>query len=285
MAHRRCSSVHDRLRLRSTPPAPTTFRSPPLLPTIAICRSSKGFGAGLSRFWAGCFLRAAAKPRDVPRPRSLGWGDLARVVSWATRSARPCGSRRISALRHAPKRDGVVRADAVVRYRLRDRLEEVNAMRWESGRRSDNVEDRRGMRVTPRMAGGGLGAIVIIVLALHLRRRPAPAAAGHGHPEPRRAACVAGPAGLAATPWQSSSRWCWRTRRTPGVRCSARPGRSIRSPSWCCSPARWSRLAASPRRRSVPSTVRTITSSTSTSPSTATCAIASRRRATSRRPM
>jgi predicted metalloprotease len=39
-------------------------------------------------------------------------------------------------------------------------------MRWESGRRSDNVEDRRGMRVTPRMAGGGLGAIVIIVLAL-----------------------------------------------------------------------------------------------------------------------
>jgi hypothetical protein len=43
---------------------------------------------------------------------------------------------------------------------------EVNAMRWGSGRRSDNVEDRRGMRVSPRMAGGGLGAIVIIVLAL-----------------------------------------------------------------------------------------------------------------------
>src|SRR5262245_33938995 len=39
-------------------------------------------------------------------------------------------------------------------------------MRWESGRRSDNVEDRRGMRVSPRMAGGGLGAIVIILLAL-----------------------------------------------------------------------------------------------------------------------
>jgi len=39
-------------------------------------------------------------------------------------------------------------------------------MRWGSGRRSSNVEDRRGMRVSPRMAGGGLGAIVIIVLAL-----------------------------------------------------------------------------------------------------------------------
>jgi predicted metalloprotease len=39
-------------------------------------------------------------------------------------------------------------------------------MRWQTGRRSGNVEDRRGMRVSPRMAGGGLGAIVIIVLAL-----------------------------------------------------------------------------------------------------------------------
>jgi predicted metalloprotease len=39
-------------------------------------------------------------------------------------------------------------------------------MRWQTGRRSQNVEDRRGMRVSPRMAGGGLGAIVIIVLAL-----------------------------------------------------------------------------------------------------------------------
>jgi predicted metalloprotease len=39
-------------------------------------------------------------------------------------------------------------------------------MRWQTGRRSGNVEDRRGMRVSPRVAGGGLGAIVIIVLAL-----------------------------------------------------------------------------------------------------------------------
>ena len=39
-------------------------------------------------------------------------------------------------------------------------------MRWGSGRRSDNVEDRRGLGVTPRLAGGGLGAIVIVVLAL-----------------------------------------------------------------------------------------------------------------------
>lgn len=41
-------------------------------------------------------------------------------------------------------------------------------MRWERGRRSDNVEDRRGMRVSPRMAGGGLGAIVLVLVALFL---------------------------------------------------------------------------------------------------------------------
>lgn len=41
-------------------------------------------------------------------------------------------------------------------------------MRWERGRRSDNIEDRRGMRMSPRVAGGGLGAIVIVLIALFL---------------------------------------------------------------------------------------------------------------------
>ena len=39
-------------------------------------------------------------------------------------------------------------------------------MRWESGRRSENVEDRRGSRVTRGLAGGGLGALVLIVVAM-----------------------------------------------------------------------------------------------------------------------
>ena len=39
-------------------------------------------------------------------------------------------------------------------------------MRWRTGRRSENIEDRRGMGISPRMAGGGLGALVIVVLAL-----------------------------------------------------------------------------------------------------------------------
>jgi predicted metalloprotease len=39
-------------------------------------------------------------------------------------------------------------------------------MRWGDGRRSTNVEDRRGMRMSPGIAGGGLGALVIVILAL-----------------------------------------------------------------------------------------------------------------------
>ena len=39
-------------------------------------------------------------------------------------------------------------------------------MRWESGRRSDNVEDRRGMRVPGGIAGGGIGIVVIALVAM-----------------------------------------------------------------------------------------------------------------------
>ena len=41
-------------------------------------------------------------------------------------------------------------------------------MRWEQGRRSDNIEDRRGMRVGKKgLAGGGIGAIVLALVALY----------------------------------------------------------------------------------------------------------------------
>ena len=40
-------------------------------------------------------------------------------------------------------------------------------MRWQDGRRSDNVEDRRGMRSRPAFVGGGLGTIVLVLLALY----------------------------------------------------------------------------------------------------------------------
>jgi len=41
-------------------------------------------------------------------------------------------------------------------------------MRWESGRRSENVEDRRGFHVSRRAAGGGIGTIVLVLVALYL---------------------------------------------------------------------------------------------------------------------
>jgi hypothetical protein len=41
-------------------------------------------------------------------------------------------------------------------------------MRWTSGRRSENVEDRRGFHVSRRAAGGGIGTIVLVLVALYL---------------------------------------------------------------------------------------------------------------------
>lgn len=40
-------------------------------------------------------------------------------------------------------------------------------MRWESGRRSENVEDRRGLRVSRGMAGGGIGTLLLVLAALY----------------------------------------------------------------------------------------------------------------------
>lgn len=41
-------------------------------------------------------------------------------------------------------------------------------MRWQTGRRSDNVEDRRGMGAGTMIAGGGIGTVVIVLIALFL---------------------------------------------------------------------------------------------------------------------
>lgn len=38
-------------------------------------------------------------------------------------------------------------------------------MRWKMGRRSNNVEDRRGGSSMPTVAGGGLGVLVLILVA------------------------------------------------------------------------------------------------------------------------
>ena len=40
-------------------------------------------------------------------------------------------------------------------------------MRWRSGRRSRNIEDRRGIRIGRKTAGGGIGVIVIALIAMY----------------------------------------------------------------------------------------------------------------------
>jgi uncharacterized protein len=52
-----------------------------------------------------------------------------------------------------------------MRLPLASRLLSRHHMRWSMGRRSQNVEDRRGIGV-PLVAGGGLGSIALLLLAL-----------------------------------------------------------------------------------------------------------------------
>ena len=46
-------------------------------------------------------------------------------------------------------------------------------MRWRTGRRSTNVEDRRGVRAGRGMVGGGIGTIILVVVALYFGLDPA----------------------------------------------------------------------------------------------------------------
>jgi hypothetical protein len=40
-------------------------------------------------------------------------------------------------------------------------------MRWSVGRRSSNIEDRRGMRISRKATGGGIGVVIIALIALY----------------------------------------------------------------------------------------------------------------------
>jgi predicted metalloprotease len=44
--------------------------------------------------------------------------------------------------------------------------QEISAMRWQEGRRSENVEDRRGMSPRGMAVGGGLGTLLLLILAM-----------------------------------------------------------------------------------------------------------------------
>ena len=47
-------------------------------------------------------------------------------------------------------------------------------MRWRGGRRSTNIEDRRGRRAAPRILGGGIGTIVLVLVAMYFGVDPTP---------------------------------------------------------------------------------------------------------------
>jgi predicted metalloprotease len=47
-------------------------------------------------------------------------------------------------------------------------------MRWRSGRRSSNIEDRRGQRAAPKILGGGVGTIIVILIAMYFGVDPVP---------------------------------------------------------------------------------------------------------------
>ena len=40
-------------------------------------------------------------------------------------------------------------------------------MRWKSGRRSSNIEDRRGIRLSRGVKGGGIGMLLLVIVALY----------------------------------------------------------------------------------------------------------------------
>jgi len=47
-------------------------------------------------------------------------------------------------------------------------------MRWQGGRRSSNIADRRGRGGAPKLLGGGLGTIAVILLAMYFGVDPTP---------------------------------------------------------------------------------------------------------------
>jgi predicted metalloprotease len=53
-------------------------------------------------------------------------------------------------------------------------------MRWQMGRRSDNIEDRRGIGAGGVAVGGGLGTIVLVLVALYLGVDPSVLLQGGG---------------------------------------------------------------------------------------------------------
>lgn len=67
-------------------------------------------------------------------------------------------------------------------------------MRWEGGRRSENIEDRRGMRMPGGIAGGGVGVVVIALIAIFFGVDPRVILQDAGSPQPSQTSAPVDPA-------------------------------------------------------------------------------------------
>jgi len=77
-------------------------------------------------------------------------------------------------------------------------------MDWSGGRRSTNIEDRRGMRISRGVVGGGLGTIVIVVIGLLLGVDPGDLINSTGYETDTTAVQPASPADDAAKDFVST---------------------------------------------------------------------------------
>jgi len=86
-------------------------------------------------------------------------------------------------------------------------------MRWGDGRRSGNVEDRRGMSGPGRLVGGGLGTVLLVIVALYFGVDPSILLNQGGMPvpgpnssPPYPSGCIGSSAGWRPATWGGATR-------------------------------------------------------------------------------
>src|SRR5437867_8904503 len=110
--------------------------------------------------------RSPLRPVAGTRPRPGRWWHKRFVVARPPFAGSPCGcGTSLVHFRHDARHE---RNDRDPPRSPRGRRCGRSAMRWQLGRRSDNIEDRRGMPVGRGAAvGGGIGTLVLVLLAMY----------------------------------------------------------------------------------------------------------------------
>jgi predicted metalloprotease len=105
-------------------------------------------------------------------------------------------------------------------------------MRWKDGRRSGNVEDRRGSRLSGKAKGGGIGLLVLVLVGLFFGIDPSLILQLGGN--------VTGPAVQESqyVPTEAENELAdfVSVVLIPGGRYSTRPAAAMKNRPWCCLP-------------------------------------------------